>query len=117
MRPIPAFLAAASLLLATPSVAQSVMAPGAMPPPPSASDAPPRKESEAAAKKRAAARKAQAAGDGDGSSRTTRSSGTQASGYRERIDTRPSGPIQLEDDPRAVQPMMQNGRPGMGMRF
>ena len=25
--------------------------------------------------------------------------------------------VELEDDPRTVTPMMQNGRPGMGMRF
>ena len=116
MRPL-ALSVLAATLLATPALAQGVMTPGAMPPPPSASEARPKGEAATPAKKPRAQRRAKA----DGTDVSVRP-GTAASGgapsYRDRIDTRPGGgAMELEDDPRSARPIMQNGRPGMGMRF
>lgn len=47
----------------------------------------------------------------------------QSSGnsYSNRVDSRPQRPsapaFELEDDPRAVRPVLNNGRAGVGMRF
>lgn len=105
---------AAATLLAAPAFAQGVMTPGAMPPPPSASEPRPKAERATDTKKRQPRRARTESGEP-----TLRTPSTaSAPAYRERIDTRPGGgALQLEDDPRAVRPMMQNGRPGMGMRF
>lgn len=116
MRPLALSLLAASLL-ATPAFAQGVMAPGAMPPPPSASEPRPKAEAATPAKKQRAQRRAKA--EGQDTTMRPGTAGTSGGGsYRERIDTRPgAGAMELEDDPRSARPIMQNGRPGMGMRF
>ncbi len=112
---LPAMSLLAASLLAAPALAQGVMAPGTMPPPPSASEPRPKAEPTTTRKPRAQRRAKE-----DGSDVTVRpGTATSSSGsYRDRIDTRPgSGAMELEDDPRAARPIMQNGRPGMGMRF
>lgn len=97
-------LAAGATTLATTAASAQTTMPGgqAIPPPPSANDPPPR--TVAPAKKTRAKPATAASRESQGS-------------YTDRIDTRPArGDIQLEDDPR-VRPTMENGRPGVGMRF
>lgn len=109
----PALLVAGAISLAVPAPAFA-QSPPAMPMPPSASDPLP-KES-APAKTKPAPRK-RARSDAATPARTKGGSGDDS--LSERIDTRPArgGPVELEDDPRAVQPTLQNGRAGVGMRF
>ncbi len=104
-----------------------VFRPGAMRPPPSAAEPRGEPRSEPAPRRGrprpAAAGTSGASASSDDVSRTGRRSGSSGTGsYSDRIDTR--GPpatrgsgIQLEDDPRAVQPTIQGGRPGVGMKF
>lgn len=98
-------LAAGATTLATTAASAQTTMPGgqAIPPPPSANDPPPRTVTPA--------KKTRAAKPATATSRESQGS------YTDRIDTRPArGDIQLEDDPR-VRPTMENGRPGVGMRF
>jgi hypothetical protein len=117
----------AALLIGGAAQAQGVMAPGAVPPPPSFRDT--AKPADGQAQKRRARKPAQAdnaaAADGDMNAAPRRKLRAPANaadgGYAGRIDDRPqragSGGMQLEDDPRAVTPVLNNGRAGMGMRF
>ena len=121
--------AAAVLLLAGAAQAQGVMAPGAVPPPPSFRDS--TKSTEGQAQKRRA-RKPAAQVEGEASTeaqpaaprrklRANTTTSTQDGGYSGRVDDRPqptrSQGMQLEDDPRGVTPVLNNGRAGVGMRF
>lgn len=105
------FIVSAALLAATGAMAQGVMDPAKMPMPPSARDPVPRSEPKAAPRASARTRTQTPA-----AAQTRRSDGP---GYESRLETRPSRSegFKLEDDPRAVAPIMQNGRPGVGMRF
>lgn len=107
----PAVLVASvlSLIVSASAWAQS---PPPMPMPPSASDPLPK---EAAPARTKPAPRKRARSD---AAATTRTRGSDEN-MSERIDTRPArgGAVELEDDPRAVQPTMQNGRAGVGMRF
>lgn len=112
-RSTPALLIAGAISLAV-SASALAQSPPAMPMPPSARDPLPKETAPAKAKPapRKRARSDEAA--------TTRArGGAGGESLSERIDTRPArgGGIELEDDPRAVQPTMQNGRAGVGMRF
>lgn len=104
--------------------AQSVMTPGAMPPPPSFRDSQkePAQGQTRRARKPAEARAGEPGEQGSGARRTGRAAaGTSRDDMSGRIDTRParadSRRMELEDDPRAVAPIMNNGRAGVGMRF
>ena len=129
IRPNLAFAAAAAgLLLAGAAQAQGVLTPGAMPPPPSFQET---TKAEGRAEKRRARKPAQAEADvaADGQAATPRrklrantgGSTGQNGSLSSRVDDRPqrapSGGMQLEDDPRAVTPVLNNGRAGVGMRF
>ena len=108
---------------------EGVFKPGAMPPPPSSAE--PRSQSRSESATRKARPRPAAAGTGGASAssddvvRTGRRSGgtgVSSGSYSDRIDTRGpptsrGGGMQLEDDPRAVQPTIQGGRPGVGMKF
>lgn len=108
---LPALLIAGAISLAVPASALA-QSPPAMPMPPSAGDPLPKET--APAKAKPAPRK-RARSDAAAPARTR--GGDES--LSERIDTRPArgGGIELEDDPRAVQPTLQNGRAGVGMRF
>lgn len=108
-----ALLVAGALALAVPAIALA-QSPPAMPMPPSAGDPLPKET--APAKAKPAPRK-RARSDAATPARTRAGSGDDS--MSERIDTRPArgGAVELEDDPRAVQPTLQNGRAGVGMRF
>ncbi|MDB5512407.1 MAG: hypothetical protein JWR08_1890 [Enterovirga sp.] len=113
LRSAAGLLLAAALLGAGAAQAEGVMDPAKMPMPPSARDPAPRSEPKAAP--RGAARP-RAQGPAAASQRPQ---GAQTPDYGSRIESRParSEGFKLEDDPRAVAPVMQNGRPGVGMRF
>lgn len=92
-----------------------------VPPPPSASDRIGSDGSTVAPKAKRQSKK-RASGETDAAPRERRlgtpPSAAASPGYADRIDRRPARQdMQLEDDPRAVRPVMQNGRPGVGMRF
>ncbi len=121
-------LAAAAPFLAGAAEAQGVMPPGAMPPPPSLRDS--TKPTEARTQTRRAARPAQTEPSSQSEAAaprrqlrttTTAPRSSQDGNVSSRIDDRPqrapSRGMQLEDDPRAVAPVMNNGRAGVGMRF
>lgn len=122
------FLSLTALCAAAPAHAQGVMEVAPMPMPPSMRDTP---KAQTPAKKTRAPKAATAE---DGAPATRPSAGRAArqrgqalrgSGdgrMSDQIDARPArapsgGALQMEDDPRAVSPVMQNGRPGVGMRF
>ena len=121
--------AAGVLLLAGAAQAQGVMTPGAMPPPPSFRDS--AKASESKPQKRRAKRSTEVEGTTAGETEavaprrklraSTAAPASSSSGYSGRVDDRsqraPASGLQFEDDPRAVTPSMNNGRPGVGMRF
>lgn len=120
-------LAAAGLALVIGSAAhaQSVMTPGSVPPPPSFRDSE-KQAAQAEARRAKKPTRAQADSAADPASaprRTRRSNAAEApsEGVSSRIDTRPARAdarrMELEDDPRTVAPIMNNGRPGVGMRF
>lgn len=115
------------LLVAAPGQAQGVLPASPMPMPPSASDAPPKSGAQPRKAKPVRSDRGSVATDETGAekpaTRRTKAAAprrsTSEQGVAERIDTRPArgGALQLEDDPRSVTPMMQNGRPGVGMKF
>jgi hypothetical protein len=121
-------LAAAAPFVASAAKAQGVMAPGAMPPPPSLRDS--AKPTEGRTQTRRASRPAQTEPGSQGEAAaprrplratTTTPRAPQEGSVSSRVDDRPqraqSRGIQLEDDPRGVAPVFNNGRPGVGMRF
>jgi hypothetical protein len=122
-----ALAAAAASLWIGAAQAQSVMTPGAVPPPPSLRDSTAPTEGGAAKRRARRAEGAEAGSEAASPRRKLRAPGAASAtpgasgeGYSTRIDSRvprESGRMQMEDDPRAVQPVMNNGRAGMGMRF
>lgn len=114
LRSTPALLVASALSLAA-SIPAWSQSPPPMPMPPSASDPLPKEA--APAKTKPAPQRKRARSDAAATTRTRGGAGDES--MSERIDTRPArgGAVELEDDPRAVQPTMQNGRAGVGMRF
>ncbi len=120
---------AGALLFAGAAHAQGVLVPGAMPPPPSFRDSTKSVE-DGSQKRRARKPAAQAEGAVSGDEQpaprrklraTTAAPSAPGGGYSGRVDDRPqptrSQGMQLEDDPRSVTPIMNNGRAGVGMRF
>ena len=120
-------LALGLLFAGGPVSAQSAFPAGAMPPPPSASDPLPKSTAEKARTTKKARPKPTGSGELSASSsdvapapRGTRARSSAGEGYSDRIDTRSapaSRSLDLEDDPRAVRPILQGGKPGLGMRF
>jgi hypothetical protein len=108
--------------------AQGVMTPGAMPPPPSLRES--AKPTDRRTQTRRASRPTQTEpgtqSEADAPRRPLRATTTtprapQEGSVSSRVDDRPqraqSRGMQLEDDPRGVAPVFNNGRPGVGMRF
>jgi hypothetical protein len=93
-------------LMASAALAQSSGSPGAMPLPPSASDPPPKELRPGGTHRNARSDRAK-------KNAAPAAAGTSASDYRGRLE---GSDMELEDDPR-VRPTMENGRPGLGMRF
>ena len=121
-------ISGAGSLLAGTAFAQS----GSMPMPPSARDPLPRSETAkpAPGPRQPARSRGTAQVDGEASAPNARPASGRAAGPQsratsaqssvsERVDTRSrrQEERQLEIDPRAVAPVMQNGRAGVGMRF
>ncbi|NNM72113.1 hypothetical protein [Enterovirga aerilata] len=119
--------AAGALLLAGAAQAQYALTPGAVPPPPSLRES--TRPADGKAPQRGTRRPAEGEAGAAAESRASAprrklrapSAAAEDGGYAGRIDSRPPrsqpGRFELEDDPRAVTPTFNNGRPGVGMRF
>ena len=126
-RPTSILLCTAAMFLTGAASAQGVLPVGEMPMPPSARDLvktqAPGKPAKPAKKPRLQARQPDDGTVPAGrSSRVTSPRSSASDGMSDRIDSRPArapsgGGLQLENDPRAVTPIMQNGRAGVGMKF
>jgi hypothetical protein len=121
-----ALAAATTLVWGGGAAAQGVMAPAPMDLPPSMRDTPKADNQGRAARDRKPARAtARSAEEGETRSsnrdprraRTGASPRSEASRELETPQRRQAAPLELEDNPRGLSPVMQNGRPGVGMRF